>query len=148
MKWLRAIIRFFFLVKEIVSKEGQLHFQRFRLLQTPWFAVYLHHILLSDLEKHFHDHPWGFYSFILKGSYQERYTTQPSHLAMHWGKYKPGDCVYHPAEDAHSLTLLTPSVWTLVFVSGRERIWGYQTKEGWIDFKTYRQRKREGNLPL
>jgi hypothetical protein len=148
MKWLRTIVRFFFLVKEIISKEGQLHFQRFRLLQTPWFAVYLHHILQSDLDKHFHDHPWSFISFILRGSYQERFTCPPSHLAMHWRKYSPGDYADHCAEDAHSITLLTPSVWTLVFVSGRERVWGYQTKEGWIDFKTYRQRKREGTLPL
>jgi hypothetical protein len=35
----------------------------------------------------------------------------------------------------------------LVLTSGRERVWGYQTEQGWIDFKSYRQLKNEGKLP-
>lgn len=148
MKWLRAIIRFLFLTKEIISQEGVLHFQRYRFIQTPWFAIYLHGIFMSDMDRHFHDHPWEFWSLILRGSYRERYSCPPNHYAMHYGHYRPGDVNHHIAEDAHMLALLTPSVWTLVLVKGRERVWGYQTKEGWIDFKSYRKRKREGTLPL
>lgn len=32
------------LVKEIRSKEGVLHFQRYELFKTPWFICYLHKI--------------------------------------------------------------------------------------------------------
>lgn len=149
------LIRWLFLTKEIVSKEGGVHFRRYRLLSTPWFNIYVHQILRSDEEKHFHDHPWSFTSYILKGSYWERWTEYPDHPYQLDSTYSseppaPGmkvrRVIKHHAEDAHKLTLLTPEVWTLVFTSGRERVWGYHTEQGWIDFKTYRELKNEGRL--
>lgn len=141
------LIRKLFLVKEIISQEGELHFQRYRLLATPWFNLYLHRISKSDEDKHSHDHPWNFWSWILWGSYREVYSLPPSHLAVHYATYRPGQVARHAALDAHSITLLTPVVWTLVLTTGRSRVWGYQTKQGWIDFKSYRSLKRLGKLP-
>src|SRR5271157_1654536 len=92
------IIRKLFLIKEIISQKGQVHFRRYRLLSTPWFNVYLHQILKSDEDRHFHDHPWSFFSFLLKGSYREWYTCPPSHLATHFRKYVAGDVVQHQSE--------------------------------------------------
>ena len=40
------------MVREIVSREGNVHFRRYRLLWTPRGAVYVHHILVSDQDKH------------------------------------------------------------------------------------------------
>jgi hypothetical protein len=138
------LIRFLFLIKEIISRAGEVHFRRYRLLQTPWFAVYLHQIKKSDEEKDPHDHPWKFWSFLLKGSYREWYIEPPSYLAMHRRTYKAGDLVHHPAEDAHQLTLITPEVWTLVFTSGRDRYWGYRLQDGgWIGHNEYRQLKNK-----
>jgi hypothetical protein len=147
MKILTARIRKFFLIKEIISQEGVLHFQRYRLLSTPWFNLYLHHILCSDKDNHFHDHPWKFFSLILKGCYEELFTCAPWYDVIHYRKYRTGQVAMHSAEEAHSITLLTPAVWTLVLTTGRERVWGYQIKDGWMDFKTYRQLKRAGQLP-
>lgn len=148
MKLLRHIVRYFFLVKEIISQEGNLHFQRFRLLQLPTFAIYIHHILRSDEDRHPHDHPWHFRSYILKGSYWEETSYYPRFLAWHSGTYVPGDVIEHHAHDVHHITLKTPSVWTLVFVWGKRREWGYRVNKEWIDHKTYRKMKREGTLPL
>jgi hypothetical protein len=147
MRCLIWIIRKLFLVKEIISQNGELHFQRYRLLSTPWFNVYLHRILRSDQDAHFHDHPWHFRSLILRGGYQEHFTWYPDHKFVYSAEYEPGSLVVRHAQDAHQLTLLTPEVWTLVLTSGRERVWGYQTPAGWIDFLTYRQLKRDGKLP-
>lgn len=71
MNWLIKIIRFLFLVKEIKSRYGHVHFRRYRLLSTPWFSIYIHHILKSDEDKDPHDHPFNFSSLILSGAYQE-----------------------------------------------------------------------------
>lgn len=147
MSWFTKLIRALFLVKEIISKEGIVHFRRYRLLSTPWFNLYLHQILKSDEDRHFHDHPWSFRSYILRGSYEEQFRCPPDFNATHYRRYRRYDLVRHPAEDVHSLTLVTPEVWTLVLTSGRARVWGYQTEQGWIDFKTYRQLKNEGKLP-
>lgn len=146
MNIITKIIRRLFLVKEIISKQGEVHFRRYRLLQTPWLALYIHQILKSDEDKHFHDHPWNFQSLILKGSYREQYTLPPNHWVIRNKTYELGDVVQRKAEDAHQITLRTPEVWTLVLTSGRERVWGYQTEFGWIDFKSYRQLKNEGKL--
>lgn len=139
-------IRTIFLVKEIVSKLGEVHFKRYRLLQTPWFAVYIHQILRSDMDKDMHDHPWSFASIILKGSYREAWTAHPYFDETKYAIHSPGDVITHHAEDVHQITVLSPSVWTLVFTSGRSRVWGYRLADGsWIDFKKYRQIKNGAN---
>ncbi|CAB4203506.1 hypothetical protein UFOVP1382_122 [uncultured Caudovirales phage] len=39
--------------------------------QTRWFTVRLHHIQRPDADVELHDHPWSFFSLILKGWYEE-----------------------------------------------------------------------------
>jgi hypothetical protein len=135
------------LVKEILSKEGKVHFRRFRLAETPWFNLYLHEIRRSDEDRHMHDHPWHFKSLILWGKYMERTSLYPKFDSLVFEQFQPGDVVHHHASDVHKITLKSPVVWTLVLTSGRKRMWGYRTAKGWIDFKTYRQLKRDGQLP-
>jgi|SRR5579885_579264 len=141
-------VRKYLLVREIVSKEGVVHFRRYRLLQTPWFAIYIHRILKSDGDKHMHDHPWGFFSFILEGAYKEITCFAPNFNIHdpHEFVYYSGSLVHHTAEDCHKLTLLSESVLTLVFAYGKRRVWGYQTEQGWIDFQSYRKLKNEGKI--
>lgn len=140
------IIRKLLLVKEIISKTGQVHFRRYRLLQTPWFAIYVHQIRRSDEDLDPHDHPWNFSSIILEGSYEEASWYPPNFDVVHYRTFYSGDVIEHKAEDAHRIRLKSTEVWTLVFTSGREREWGYQTKAGWIGHKEYRQLKTEGKL--
>jgi hypothetical protein len=147
MSWWDKFIRKFFLVKEIVSKFGQVHFRRYRLLQTPWFAVYIHQILKSDEDADPHDHPWNFTSVILEGAYHEDSWYPPLFDKMQSRDCYSGDVIEHKGEDAHKLRLISKEVWTLVIVSGRTRYWGYQTKAGWIGHQEYRQLKNRGMLP-
>lgn len=158
MKWLSDFIRKYFLIKEIVSQEGVVHFRRYRLLSTPWFNIYIHNILASDEDKDPHDHPWGFIAIMFWGSYLEEWLgayEDSAYWAPPKGVDRPlrqdircaGSLYGHNAKDFHKITLLTPSVWTLVFASGRKRPgWGYQTKQGWVHFKEYRLLKRQGKL--
>ena len=152
--YMKEVFRSFFLVKEIVSKEGKVHFRRWRLLATPWFNIYIHNIMRSDEEAHPHDHPWHFLSIILWGGYIERWLGAYEDWAYRDGirslrsnRRLPGTMVYHNAKDFHKITLLKKSAWTLVFTFGKRRTsWGYQTQHGWIDHRAYRQLKNEGKL--
>ena len=144
MNWLKKLIRALFLVKEIISQEGVLHFQRFRFLQTPWFAIYLHHLLQSDQDKHPHDHPRHFCSLILRGSYLEQSSHYPNFSTIHSNTFSPGNINWHDARDVHHIILNSSEVWTLFFVWGRRRTWGYRINKEWVDFQTYRKMKREG----
>jgi hypothetical protein len=141
MSWLSKIVRSLFLVKEIKSKMGEVHFRRYRLIQTKWFAVYIHQILRSDQDRDMHDHPWNFTSVILEGAYREASSYPPLFDKVYVRDYYSGDVIEHKAEDAHKLTLVSDQVWTLVFVSGRERVWGYQTPSGWVPHDEYRKMK-------
>ena len=146
MSLFTKLFRKLFLVKEIVSKYGVLHFRRYRLLQFPWFAIYVHQICKSDEEADMHDHPWDFNSVILEGSYWESSMTAPDFNKVSYQQFYSGDVITHKAEDAHKLRLVSKEVWTLVLTSGRDRYWGYQTSAGWIGHKEYRQLKNEGKL--
>jgi hypothetical protein len=144
---LKGLIEDLFLVKVITSKEGKVHFRRYRLLATPWFNIYIHQILKSDEEAHFHDHPWNFWSFILKGGYKEisSYAID-KWREIHTNYYLRHSLVHHKRNDAHKLTLMSSCVWTLVLTYGEWKTWGYQTEAGWIDFKSYRGLKDEGKF--
>ncbi len=147
MNWLLRIVQKIFLVKEIISKEGIVHFRRYRLLQTPWLSLYIHNIRQSDMDQHMHDHPWNFLSLILEGAFYEQTSFPPNYYAIHYGKYFSGDIVKHKAEDIHRITLISPEVWTLVLTSGRSRDWGYRLSDGtWIGHKEYRTLKNNGAL--
>lgn len=125
-------------IKEIRSKEGELHFQRWALLRTPWFHIYLHCILKADQDKHCHDHPWSFISLILWGSYVEQRNGQLR-------TRKIGSIAYLPARGTyHKIYQVLKPTWTLVATNARNFPWGYDTEEGWIGHETYRKLKHEG----
>lgn len=144
MSWLTRLIRWLFLVKEIVAKNGDIHFRRYRLFACPWLRIYIHQILVSDYDLHFHDHPWHFETRILSGSYREDCTLHPDHKVVWSRQYEASDTVRHHAQDSHKLTLQTPEVWTFVITWGKPRYWGYQTEAGWIGHEEYRKLKNEG----
>lgn len=129
------------LVKEIVSRQGVVHFRRYKIMETPWFALYIHQICQSDMDQDPHDHPWDFESLILKGAYTEVYLDPECPEESISCSYYRGDVVKHKSTDAHKITLLTDEVWTLVYTTGNRRDWGYLTAKGWVDHITYRKQK-------
>lgn len=101
------------------------------ILRTPLGMVRVHHILRSDQDRHFHDHPMDFTSVILSGGYVEH---RPGRRPCRW---EPGDIVTRRAEDLHRIELLGRSAWTLVFASPYRRVWGFQTEDGWVPASAY-----------
>lgn len=135
-------------VKEIKSKAGELHFRRWSILSTPWFNIYLHCIHKKDDDKHMHDHPWSFYSIILKGAYVEergvRGFVQSTKTIVRW----PGSIQYVKKDIPHRITHIINNrpVWSLIITGKSGREWGYTTEQGWLDNKTYRENKRNNTL--
>jgi len=107
---------------------------RYRLFWCPWFKVTLHHILRSDEDPDLHCHPWNFVSIILWEGYLE---VLPGDIIR---RIRPGNVVRHRAPDAHRLILRRPA-WTLVFMTGKKRKWGFHTKNGWMKHSDYFDRK-------
>ena len=129
-------------VTEIRSKSGVLHFRRWRLFESSWFRFYVHEIAQTDQDKHLHNHPWNFASFVVKGGYVELLEGKLAN-AVHrfqWNAHKAHE--YHKVIYLHSDT---PTV-SLFFAYGRTRPWGYLTREGFIGHELYRSIKNEGKI--
>ena len=94
-------------------------FYRFTLMKTPWFNLYLHRLWAPNPHPQCHDHPWWFYTLILKGGYLE---TQEGVV---WTWRSPGTILYRPAEFKHNVVTLKTPVWSLVLTGPREREWGF-----------------------
>lgn len=136
------LLRKLFLVREIVSRSGVVHFRRYRLLETPILRLYVHQIMESDKDGDLHDHPWGFFSLILKGHYVER---RPHNVLT---QCRPGTIFHRRAIDVHCIDEVLKPAWTFVVAYGRRRQWGYQTDIGWVDHQTYRELKRSTKTEL
>jgi len=135
----------FFSRFDIRDPDGTLYLRRWRILQTPWFAIYLHKIATPDKDRDLHDHPWSFASLVLLGGYDELLHEHPADDAIDGyrpmgGHVRRGwlSIAFRRATDAHRITRLhrTPT-WTLVLTGARRRSWGFYTAHGYVDWKTY-----------
>lgn len=52
--------------------DDETYLVRWRIIQTPWFGIFLHRMGTPDSRPTLHDHPWGFLSLVLRGGYVER----------------------------------------------------------------------------
>ncbi len=121
------------------------------ILRTPFGMLRLHHILRSDTDRHLHDHPFDFVSFLLTGGYHEAvpcphcdrfdgtndgcYRCKEGLKTQYWPRFS---VVRKRAEDLHRLTLDKP-IWTLVFSGLKRREWGFQTENGWVPASNYQE---------
>lgn len=125
----------------IPCHDGSDYLFRRRLIATPWFGVYIHDIFREDKDYDPHDHPWTFRSWILRGSYTERYYPTP-HVDLsnfeyrtwkRWSWHKMG------RSSAHRIVEADPKLKTLVIVGKRKGNWGFFTKPwgGWVAWEDY-----------
>ena len=104
-------------------------------------AARVHHILRSDDDRAFHDHPWPYLTIILKGGYVE--VTPIFCDGIYQGERRiwrgAGSVLFRSARSWHRLEV-PPMVdtWTL-FITGRKRQqWGFMIapkhKVSWREF--------------
>lgn len=108
---------------------------RYYLVDSERFAVYLHHLHVSDDDRHLHDHPWDFLSVLLSSGYYE-HTESVQRLGSVKAWRRRFSVLYRPAEWRHRLDLVRPT-WTLVFRFRRRREWGFVTPRGWQPWQEY-----------
>jgi len=114
--------------KVITRNDNEKYLIRYNLFDCKLFSVKIHNILLSDYDC-LHDHPWAFFTFIMKGGYVE-YTPEGSRV------YGVGSFLYRPASYIHKLELHQPA-WTFVITFKKVRKWGFFTKNGWVEWFNY-----------
>lgn len=118
----------------IRDQYGVQYLFRIRLIDTPRFGVYLHHITGLDPQPIPHDHPWPFKSLVLSGGYSEQvFAPRSPFLVMggerclvktnYWGRgsvHRMGSSLV-----AHRITGFKPNTWTLILRGRRDKDWGF-----------------------
>ena len=97
---------------------------------------FLHKMNGPDLGRDMHDHPWDFTTFILWGGYNE--SIRLANGAPTWTQVPWLSRRTRKAEYTHAIKRLHKRpTWTLVITGPRRREWGFYTKDGWVDWRTY-----------
>jgi hypothetical protein len=134
--------RWAFLKKMVIPCQGgEVYLVRYRLIDTPWFGVYLHDIQEPDHDYDPHDHPWNFISVILRGGYIEKVWPMPwVHLGagsyrrrwLRWSWLAMDTCLAHRIEEVQ------PGTWSLILRGKRTRVWGFHTQGGFVPWMEYK----------
>lgn len=131
-----------------IADRNSVYLRRWRLVQTPWFGIFLHKIMLPDPDRGLHDHPWSFGCLILKGGYAEDFaphwgvgiTDTPCRWKNFWRTGWGWDRRWHVMKRGgfHRITrLLGVPTWTLILVGPRRGDWGYLTPDGWVSHEDF-----------
>lgn len=122
------------------------YLRRLRIVQTPLFAIYIHWIYLPDTDRDPHDHPWNFWSLILRGGYTERLHKKSGEQVLNaWYR---GSFHKMSITHAHKITELIPGTVTMVVTGPRHRTWGFWTEEGFVKYMDYDKAEGYGPDPF
>lgn len=123
--------------EHIPAPDGTPYLDRLRIVMTPWCSLYLHKIRQSDGDRARHDHPFVFWSWILRGCYVESvaFIGTPQQAAV---KIRPRWSIHrHPLMVCHRIELVLPKTVTLVLTGRRRDGWGFYTEDGFVPWQEY-----------
>lgn len=146
-------VRWAFFRREVIrDSDGTPYLTRLRVLQTPLFAIYLHWIHRPDADAELHDHPWSFASVILRGGYTEEREGQwwwwyGERVRLRSSQRRGWlSIAIRRATDLHRISDVKPNTVSLVLCGPRVREWGFQTINGWMNWRDF-LRVRRGEKP-
>lgn len=134
---------------EMIERDGLRYLDRWHIVRTPFFRVYLHRFRRPDQDWELHDHPFAFVSVGLRGMYDEevgfdgslhlprpgqpsqrqrkviyRRASLPHRIMRLWGYYVNGEA------NEHWGPLRPPKPVTLVITGPKFRSWGFFCDDG------------------
>lgn len=118
------------------------------------FKLMVHHFLPHADERDVHDHPRGFTSLVLRGSYDDmapcarcEHSDGPEGCSECGGtgvalneRMKPGMLRYRPPEHRHRTKVGPHGCWTIVLMGPLKREWGFWHKGKWFLWRDYEAR--------
>ena len=128
----------------IPCMDGLVYLVRLRIIQTPWFALYLHDIHEPDGDRDPHNHPWPFLSFVLRGYYIEKVYDDPGHprlaVSSHYVEKKHRRFSVHRMgrSSAHRIVEAAPGLKTIIITGPRSKDgWGFFVDGEYVPWQTY-----------
>lgn len=111
---------------------GDNYLRRWHIIpENKIFNIYYHEIRASDLDRHLHDHPYFFSSFILEGGYYE-------HNERGVTERGQGSLNFHQPWFVHRLEMKDENGANTIFITAPKiRKWGFKTEDGWVQSDEY-----------
>lgn len=113
------------------------YMERYWLIPESWnlpFAVRIHIIKAADRDRHLHDHPFDFRTFVLDGMYIEERADGKAYR-------KETDTYKLDATTPHRIRAVFPlnysGVVSMFILGKRKQVWGFYTDEGKIPYTEY-----------
>lgn len=143
--------------------DGAIYLDRWGIEHDRIGGIFLHRMSAPDPGDHLHDHPWAFWSVLLRGGYvEERAEARDASLLARIAEEYPDTCTPGVVErrswlsgrllrldECHRITALTRrAVWTLVIHGPRRRSWGFFTQDRWVHYRTYDETHRAEHRDL
>ena len=122
--------------RRVIADEGYLI--RWHLIpQNRWCNIYLHRFNGPDPGRALHDHPWSFFTMVLRGGYTELipYREDPHYKTskvVNWWAFRRAEHIH--TVHVHAWHIPT---WTLVITGPKRRPWGFYTRKGWVPHYEY-----------
>ena len=125
-----------------------------RLPLFGW-SIKVHHIIRPDDDRCDHTHPWAFIRIILSGGYTETQSRTEFieaqaevHTAVRktvtveikpWRPWAPWRVYVCGPEFTHRILRhrLDSGTWSLILCGRKTRLWGFWTKDGWMDWRKF-----------
>lgn len=119
--------------------DGTDYLVRLRIVQTPWFGIYLHDIHKDDGDRAPHNLPWAFMSVVLRGYYTERLYPEPLTRPDHYVLRTHGShSAHHMGRgSAHRIISASDGLKTLIFTGPRKASWGFFIDGEHVDWSDY-----------
>lgn len=121
----------------IMSHDGKrVYVWRLRIVDTPWFGIYLHKFNEPDSQP-VHNHPFNFVSFILRGGYVEDVRLGKHYVSIarerhQWRWHTTTTPMLHRV-----MRLTRTPTWTLVLRGRRLKRWEFFVDGKLIDFEEF-----------
>ena len=141
LNWLEKIGRKR-VIMDRVNDEPYLERYYIFLKDRTWFPfnIFLHRFLKGDPDE-VHDHPWNYFTVILKGGYWE-WIPQFNNKGEKFGEIAHWRGAGHfricKANSFHRIEIdPTIDTWTLFMPMRKQKDWGFWTRKGWVQHKEY-----------
>lgn len=100
-------------------------------IESPWMSIRLHHWMHGDDARARHDHPWGFWTFILAGRYTDVTPEGEQEMCA-------GTLAYRPAKHMHTVRIAPgEQCWSLLLTGPIMRRWGFWRRGRWVRSNRY-----------
>jgi len=104
-------------------------------LITPLGSIRLHKWMGPDDDRHLHNHPWNFVTFVLKGGYKDIHREGEDVLMAPSVKYRP-------ANHFHTVRPLVTPTWTLIITGPKIQRWGFDVDGVLWEIRKYFKKKK------